>query len=1211
MNGVASPARAKRGRPPKGSTSQSARAKSRHDRNPSETPDHQSTEPTGEDDIGQEDIDMEEDIEALFRAPRRTTKAKNKFKHLPRKERFEALGMDETWTEYKALTMEKPTAGVYITPQGKRRPAGKKQGRPRQSRIAVFKSPKLRTLPWFVKESDSSDVEATEEPEGSQLTPGHPGTAKRDRLAFDSDAIEPSADLVDVDGSPQRNVKRPCLEHPQSGEGTGHIDPNLPKLDNEQGYSRLEAVSCDQNKKRAEPEEMEEGATPKRPRFENTVGMSPGGDSHASARGSARQTMGPPLQRPNVPGKESVKKYAPSERGGSISILRRKIVMEIVEKAGGAYPSGNEIWYPFTTKWRQSSRKETPDMRTIKTAIKYLVDTGKLRQLTYSGKDSNGMMVTRTILTKPEVSPDDPVVKEMQEKQLASKRADHKTTYSSNIDTDPEITRANGPTGVHKYTLPLVTDATVQLQTKPASVRAEERRQELKIQRELMKRLEKERGVANPGVRRLMTIQRHVRDQSENLGDSIHLPTMVVKPRQRPPAERLVKKMSTIGWHAMSMNPQQRYHPATGTFGTFSSDLGPSEKGRIQTLKITKGKRLPSLAPGPAPTPKETASIKELADLAHQAPDFHSRNDRIATWEIGHEEMFDEILTHHPFIEQGIADTDDAYHAAPIGRDIRFAEDRTGRKGPAPKLPMTTRKRNTRLELNETTRTIANELQTQASIDLAQLPLLPPPTTPEQTPRRQRNLRPVSDSLRRKIMVAIVAARSLAGGLEGRVIDWDLVKLAFPNFDGEFIRRSANRIIVKSRLEILRMQSDFQVRYLEAYEEGKVPSIDYTRLEQYDWPGLVEWGSTELDFSTSEKVPSLPATREQFDSVFELREEPVTLTPELYKTSTGSTVAHKRELMARIPFAVPLDEGQVTKPKTQRQEELDQLDVAKTWVRANVLTPDDIYDSNAASKKLATFGDQLLTDAAQSLLNENVISAGNRGRVTPGRNYEMHDFFRQQMDRKRAIDRNQLRRAAEFKTEILDPKLRKNGSLNLDYHAADGDMLCLINLVANQHIELSPVNPPRPKFGLLDGGYLTRQMDKSLLRFDVKITQCSSYVYGNPVKERIQAVSPPSEPLSEGFELQRKIPLWFAIHDGYGELLPEYWERALASVLGSVDSRPGAAADEISKMLRPTLGAWEIDLVLNWLAEVGLATRHVYGERIGWKLREWWWMVLG
>src|SRR5699024_6288466 len=49
--------------------------------------------------------------------------------------------------------------GVYVTPRGRRRPAGKSRGRPRTSQFAVFKSPKLASFPWFTKEKDYTDEE--------------------------------------------------------------------------------------------------------------------------------------------------------------------------------------------------------------------------------------------------------------------------------------------------------------------------------------------------------------------------------------------------------------------------------------------------------------------------------------------------------------------------------------------------------------------------------------------------------------------------------------------------------------------------------------------------------------------------------------------------------------------------------------------------------------------------------------------------------------------------------------------------------------------------------------------------------------------------------------------------------------------------------------------------------------------------------------------
>src|SRR5260370_33567432 len=68
-------------------------------------------------------------------------------------------------------------------------------------------------------------------------------------------------------------------------------------------------------------------------------------------------------QTPDGP-KPRVKKVK-MDRGGSIAVLRRKIIMDIVEKAGGVFPQGTELWYPFTTAWTKMKHKEEPDLRTI------------------------------------------------------------------------------------------------------------------------------------------------------------------------------------------------------------------------------------------------------------------------------------------------------------------------------------------------------------------------------------------------------------------------------------------------------------------------------------------------------------------------------------------------------------------------------------------------------------------------------------------------------------------------------------------------------------------------------------------------------------------------------------------------------------------------------------------------------------------------------
>lgn len=105
--------------------------------------------------------------------------------------------------------------------------------------------------------------------------------------------------------------------------------------------------------------------------------------------------------------------------GGSLGVLRRKIIMDIIEACGGVYSGVKELAAPPATAWKKQNRTGRPDSRTVQTAFKYLVATGKLRQLTFSFS-ANGLMVTRTMATTTDISPTDQKVKDIQKNMISS-----------------------------------------------------------------------------------------------------------------------------------------------------------------------------------------------------------------------------------------------------------------------------------------------------------------------------------------------------------------------------------------------------------------------------------------------------------------------------------------------------------------------------------------------------------------------------------------------------------------------------------------------------------------------------------------------------------------------------------------------------------------------------------------------------------------------
>ncbi|KMU81481.1 hypothetical protein CISG_09052 [Coccidioides immitis RMSCC 3703] len=481
--------------------------------------------------------------------------------------------------------------------------------------------------------------------------------------------------------------------------------------------------------------------------------------------------------------------------------------------------------------------------------------------------------------------------------------------------------------------------------------------------------------------------------------------------------------------------------------------------------------------------------------------------------------------------------------------------------------------------------------------------------------KRVRYAKDFPQRIAQKLTVAIVVVRTLAGGLEGKLIDWPLVTSVFPDYDSKFIQDRGKSIVSRHRLQMAKMQRDFQERYIEAYENDLVPNIDYNNLQEYDWESVVNWAEEQLERPSLQKVPSLPATHEQFVSIFDVRTEQMLDIDELYQHNAQTTIPRKRTLYANVPFSVPVGQKRPNTVSTlgenNKAESIRRLEVAKTWKHTGPLR---------LGKFSSALVNELIGEAIQSLITERVISMSNRGKVTPGRNYDVTEHFLHAFGRKRAVEAVQLRRALHFKLAILDPAIQSEGKYKLEYGADDGDILVMINLATQGRVTIQPLNPPRNKYGLTERGYLTRMMDKTKLRFDVEIHPVPDrYIYGNPLAEKIDQTPIPNTDITVSefgtSSTLPKVPLWVDVHGQFSKLL---WELAVGAVVGLLAAIPGAGADTIGRIMQPYLGTWEVELVLQWLYVVG-AVRHVREDGMeddakakgGWTVKEWWYLALG
>ena len=466
----------------------------------------------------------------------------------------------------------------------------------------------------------------------------------------------------------------------------------------------------------------------------------------------------------------------------------------------------------------------------------------------------------------------------------------------------------------------------------------------------------------------------------------------------------------------------------------------------------------------------------------------------------------------------------------------------------------------------------------------------------------------MSEKEEQRLIYAVVVVKTLTGGLE-QIVNWGLVHQVFHyKFDPNYCRHRWVFLRPKLGGTADKLQVEFQKLFPEAYERGEVPPIDFVEPEKYDWIKVVEWAESRLSRpSLSSSMPVLPKSREAISSRFDVQ-----TAVEVYNVPREDywvpNITHLRreQLANNWTFIRPLEE----RPREVLEE--DELMLVKSWVRANVVTPDIVYDSNAAHNRLIKVENDL-PKALEQLLGAKIIRMENKGRQLPGRNYDISDQVLHMF--KRQWDVKFLRSAAAYKA-TLDEAFATDGKLTISYQAQDPEMTAMTNLISAGRAKVVPVLPqvnheigaPWPrltKWGSTEGNYKTVHMDKSRLHFGLELHPTESYVYGYPIVK-----SPP--PLTKRFsgEIGPRLPLWTDIN---GDLIQVYWDMVLMATLWLLAFRPGLTAKDMSdSAYKGKLWAWELELFLEWAERCGLARRlDTRGEQseVGWMTAEWWWLA--
>ena len=1006
--------------------------------------------------------------------------------------------------------------------------------------------------------------------------------------------------------------------------------------------------------------------------------------------------------------------------GGSTAILRRDIVIHLVQKCGGVFPEASAMRVPFGHEWKARGQSGLPERKTVVNAVNMCCEQGKLRRIVFSFKDCRGITATSTIFALPDIDSGDSRVRKMQE--MVKKR--HPQTLVPDVVMPNDATMADLRKTKRQQTLieaaekqARVDEARTMALKSPAEREAyltalqssdcseQEKTVLSRLTEPSTRSLQRLATIKKP-AERLLPLPASTEEQANEIilgkqpssisqdyalseatvevgRPSDHDLSRILRPRKEQvddfsiQSEQSRQRMRGLAGNAAQIERRQRSrnqanlylqhsdfkklpyapqeyvissfmgpmiekHEASGTFSTSFSGTQIAKVPSQYPTRSRKRKRLEieeQIFPGfmdpilmyhratgtfSATFPgfrigmiklnlrgKRKYNPKAAVPLGYQSP-------------FPHQQLDDRAPNLLQEVEEGVPGfpgvmSPNTLHSSSGTFSVNFLGFRPGntqvveagsRRGcrrsylkrtktaaDVERFNITEDPRGYKRKRHRTD-SIAEGSESGGIAEPSPDPLIGRPFKLRRV-RGPQTAKTLGQDGALRLSIAVMVVRILTGGIR-MTIDWTLVAKVFvPVHDENFVQSRWSSVLTQMRHNQVKMDTDFQALFARAYEQGAVPKIDFEHLGEYDWKWLVEWTMAHLD-TPSNSAPELLVDRASFNQHYTFKDSSQEKDLAHFYEFEGFSVKELRKsVINRQAYVCHLFPRYSPPHASEMSSENGQIAIARSWIRANIITPFGPYDPQAARTKLDTIPVATVKAALKSLHQEKVIIEKNKSRIVPSRDYEFSDYFEKRL--RTNISPAQFHRAVVFKAQ-LDQAIETEGRARWSYLAHDGDAMALLNLVSNKRVKIVPIDPPLNKWGHTDHGYASRQMDKSKLNFEVEIIPTSIYTVGSPLKP---LPPPPAPHLNAAGQQLNKIPLWYDIND---DLVSRMWTPVLAAVLGLLAIRPGATAEELQINIRPSLEVWEVKEVLQWMVEAEVAQKV---SKEGFRTKEWWWMALG
>ncbi|KAK3698747.1 hypothetical protein LTR37_016837 [Vermiconidia calcicola] len=1008
---------------------------------------------------------------------------------------------------------------------------------------------------------------------------------------------------------------------------------------------------------------------------------------------------------------------------------RRETVMQIMRSAGGAFPGGDELWYPYASLYQKLS-KPRPDKRTVGKAINGLITLGTLKRFKFCFEDADGQDVERYVLTTTKIATSSSIVLETKEaiidsypnrylptsvaveeelrnsanrgrsgrahRETAEVDTDYVETNTENVgmttdDEDatytPQPPTAGRNQGFLRREYPTAVGVTVK-RTAEGKALADSEAQLLGYPNDkarpttlIVPRRRLLRNIKLQDEEKETTTEDESGDDSDDDGQDskaqkaderqlamqhdfqleayVHDPKAVVDKMRHPRPRTTLTLWQPCKAHlALFTSPDQAFFSNSGTFGTvvpskYTKVIGTRQKRRAKSDKPTDSiktdKLTDSIKAASTPDwntlqspPTSLADLLKRAEVLGHPPaeasysrlyQFSCEADRVSAVEqlLAEQEYELAPLESGAFINHGLncrhfldPATDNAKHA-----ELEFVEG--GKPTWEAEKEVKSRRRKDASERKKSARASKPSIRSVATTspflpqssnltdtsflstpqpgtstaDAAQpvppgrryvyetrykgegRPRLQSPAlsesyfNDEHTPEPARRAAPFGSTDIERLHVAVALTRALCSGMtDNPKTKWELVAHALDfKYDAKSCQQKYNNSKKKidSAALVNRLQQALYEPFLEAYEKGELPGVNFANLEETDWPALVSWVEKNvLPLDGEDQLQDLPAVQQALNN------------------SSRTAVSQKAVGSDGVKAVDTVDENFV---------------LEKSWIRAVVCTPDHAYNAERATEKLSTLCGSKIDKIIAEMVQSKILAHTNKGRQRPGRNYHIAHHTVLQFKRwpGSAVEKTFLRKVATARKEMIE-HFEKHETYEMCSGVTEPQLIVLTNMVAQGHLRTAPIVPERcddfeastsklNKWGA--GGYSNKQTDSASLHFAIAFTKTSNFKAKHHLRLAVPIPKYPPAVLGEpGF----RIPFWVDIH---GHVIDHVWDMILHSVLHYVVYKPGITAMGIEKAHDGKLWAWEIELMLKWMENVGSAVKFGAGNG-GWRAGEWW-----